>query len=322
MDNNLNLSNYLTTDNSVKNKILKNINIIKKNYVIYLMLVPGIIYFIVFKYIPTFGSIIAFKDYHILKGILNSPWTNPIYKHFLYFFKSRYFEQLLTNTLLISFYKLFMGVPVSVFLAIALSEVARERFKKIIQTISFMPHFLSWVIVYGIFYAFLSESNGFINIFMKNVFNKTIPFLHSSYWFRSILVGSNIWKEAGFGAIIYIAAIAGISPTLYEAAKMDGASRLRRIWHITLPGLRRVILVVTILRLGRIMEAGFEQVLIMYNVHVYDVADIIGTWVYRTGMQQLNFSLATAVGLFRGVIGLILVVTVNKIAKRWGEAIW
>jgi putative aldouronate transport system permease protein len=181
---------------------------------------------------------------------------------------------------------------------------------------------LSWVIIYGILTAFLSQSTGLVNRWLVEWGIDAIPFLQSTDWFRSILVGSDIWQNAGWGAIIYLAAIVGIDPTLYEAARVDGASRLRMIWHITLPGIRNVIVLLLILRLGHMLDAGFEQIYILYNIQVYPVADIIDTWVFRTGLEQMNFSLASAVGLFKSVIGLILVLGANQLAKRWGGGIW
>ncbi|MDF2667884.1 MAG: sugar transporter ATPase, partial [Paenibacillus sp.] len=202
------------------------------------------------------------------------------------------------------------------------NECRTAWFKNLIQTLSYMPHFLSWVIIYGILTAFLSQSTGLVNRWLVEWGIDAIPFLQSTDWFRSILVGSDIWQNAGWGAIIYLAAIVGIDPTLYEAARVDGASRLRMIWHITLPGIRNVIVLLLILRLGHMLDAGFEQIYILYNIQVYPVADIIDTWVFRTGLEQMNFSLASAVGLFKSVIGLILVLGANQLAKRWGGGIW
>lgn len=288
----------------------------------YLMLLPGFIYYIVFKYIPMYGVIIAFKDFNMMDGIAASPWASPWNKHFLAFFQSPYFSQLLANTFLISIYKLLFGMVPPIIMALLLNECRVKWFKSLIQTLTYMPHFLSWVIIYGILLALLSQSSGLVNHWIKEAGGETIPFLTSTTYFRSILVGSEIWKNLGWGAIIYLAAITGIDPTLYEAARVDGAGRLRMIWHITLPGIRNVIVMLLILNLGHILDAGFEQIYIMYNIQVYSVADILDTWVFRTGLQQLNFSLASAVGLFKAAIGLVLVLASNKIAKRWGEGIW
>lgn len=289
---------------------------------LYLMLLPGILYYSIYKYGPMFGAVIAFKDFNIGQGIWHSPWADPWYKHLRYFYESPYFLKLLGNTLLISLYKLLWGIPPGILFAVLLNEIRQAAFKRVVQTVTYLPHFLSWVIVYGMLLVLLSERTGLINVWLRENFDFTIPFLTSNEWFRSVLVGSEVWKEFGWNAIIYLAAIAAIDPSLYEAARVDGAGRLRLIWHVTLPGIRSVIILLLIIRLGNILEAGFDQIFIMYNVQVYPVADIIDTFVFRTGLEQFNFSLASAVGLFKSVIGLILVVAANHLARRWGDGIW
>ncbi len=293
-----------------------------KHRFLYLMLLPGVLYFVTYKYGPMYGAIIAFKDYQVLQGMMGSPWADPWYKHFLYFYESPYFKQILMNTFLISFYKLIWGMAPGIILAIMLYEIKSMRFKRLVQTISYMPHFLSWVIIYGIVIAFLSETSGLVNMWIKDWFGESIGFLSSTDWFRTILVGSDIWKDLGWSSIIYLAAIAGVDPSLYEAAVIDGASRLRKIWHVTLPGIRNVIILLLVLKLGHMLDAGFDQIYIMYNIHVYPVADIIDTWVFRVGLEQFNFSLAASVGVFKSIVGLILVLGANRIAKIWGENIW
>ncbi len=289
---------------------------------LYLMLLPGITYYAIYKYAPMYGTIIAFKDFNLGEGILGSSWADPWYKHFKYFYDSPYFGNILRNTLLISVYKMAWGIAPGIIFAILLNEISNKHFKRIVQTITYLPHFLSWVIIYGILIIFLSESTGLVNDLIRNMGGNNIPFLTSTGWFRSILVGSEIWKEFGWNAIIYLAAIAGIDPTLYEAARVDGAGRLRNIWHVTLPGISNVIILLFILKLGHILEAGFDQIYIMYNVQVYPVADILDTYVFRTGLEQFNFSLASAIGLCKSLFGLLLVLTANKIAQRWGGGIW
>lgn len=289
---------------------------------LYFMLIPVLVWYALFEYSPMYGVTIAFKDYSFLDGILGSPWADPWYKHFAFFFNSPYFGQLLTNTLLISLYKLVFGMLPPLLLAIALSECRIKWLSRLAQTLSYMPYFLSWVIIYGVALIFFSESSGVVNRLIEQGGGNPIDFMTSPEWFRSLLVGTDIWKDAGWGAIIYLAAISGINPTLYEAAEMDGASRLERIWHITLPGIRDVFLLLLILRLGSVLSAGFEQVYVFYNVQVYSVGDIIDTWVYRTGLEQLNFSVATAVGLFKSGIGFVLVLVTNAFARRWGGGIW
>ena len=303
-------------------RISAKVRLLWKYKVLYLMLIPGLIYYAVYRYGPMAGAIIAFKDFNVMLGIFDSPWADPWYKHFLAFYQSPYFAQVLTNTFLISFYKLAWGMLPGILLAIMLNEVRVQLFKRFVQTITYLPYFFSWVIIYGIALVFLSETSGLVNKWLKEIIGHSIPFLTSTDWFRSILVGSEIWKDTGWNAIIYLAAIAGIDPSLYEAAKADGAGRLRTIWHVTLPGIRSVIILLLILKLGHMLDAGFDQIYIMYNIHVYPVADIVDTWVFRTGLEQLNFSLASAVGLFKSLVGFVLVVIANQIAKRWGEQIW
>jgi putative aldouronate transport system permease protein len=289
---------------------------------LYLMLLPGLIYYATYKYGPMFGAIVAFKDFNFLQGIWGSAWADPWYKHFKYFYDSPYFTTILTNTLLISIYKLLWGMSPGIIFAVLLNEVRYLPFKRVIQTITYLPHFLSWVIVYGMMLILFSETSGLVNVWLKENFNFVIPFLTSVDWFRSLLIGSELWKEFGWNAIIYLAAISGIDPTLYEAARVDGAGRLRCIWHVTLPGIRNVIILLFIIKLGHILDAGFDQIYIMYNIQVYQVADILDTFTFRTGLEQFNFSLASAVGLFKSLIGLILVVASNRLARRWGGGIW
>jgi len=286
------------------------------------MLLPGLIWYLVFRYLPMGGIMLAFKNYDFSAGILGSPLANPWHQHFLTFFNSPYFGQLLTNTLTISIYKIAFGMLPPLILAILLNECRVLWFRRSIQTLSYMPHFLSWVIIYGILLALFSQTTGLVNRWVVESGGRAIPFLTSTHTFRSVLVVSDIWQNVGWGAIIYLAAITGIDPTLYEAARMDGASRLRLIWHITLPSIQSVFVLLLILQLGHILDAGFEQIYILYNPQVYEVADILDTWVFRTGLQQLNFSLATAVGLFKSAIGLVLVLAANRIAQRWGSSLW
>lgn len=286
------------------------------------MLLPALVYYVLFKYRPLYGLLIAFKDFQVRSGILSSPWADPWYQHFLFFVRSSYFEQLMRNTLTISFLKLFVGVPFSVLLALGLNEITRPWFKRGVQTVTYLPHFLSWVVVYGITYAMLSQSTGMINRVIKEATGSTVNFLSSVEWFRTVLIGSEVWRDTGWGAIVYLAALAGIDPSLYESAVIDGASRPQMVRHITLPAIYRVVVIVLILRIGQILEAGFEHVYVFYNIRVYPVADIIDTWVFRTGLEQWNFSLGAAVGLFKSFIAMALLLIVNRIAKRVEASIW
>lgn len=293
--------------------LLKNL---KKYSWLYIMIIPPLAYFIVFQYWPLWNAQIAFKDFKPLLGVLRSPFTG--FDHFITFFNSYYFEQLIGNTLIISFLKLIVGIPAAIILALALYETAFKRLAGLVQTIAYLPHFLSWVIMFGILLMLLSPSTGLVNDIIEAAGGKPIAFLTSPDWFRFIVVISDVWKEMGWGTIIYLAALLGIDPTLYEAAAVDGASRLQRIWYISVPGILPVVAIVTMLRLGHILNAGFNQIFILYSLPVYSVGDIIDTWVYRQGILEFQFSLATAVGLFKGVIGLVLVVISNKVVKRLG----
>ena len=282
---------------------------------IYLMLLPGLIYFAIFRYGPLYIAQIAFKDFEPILGVEGSPWVG--FANFITFFHSYYFSQLIANTLIISTAKLVIGLPPAIILALALSEARFLKLARLTQTVSYLPHFLSWVVMFGVLLGLLSPSEGLVNQAIAKVGVSPIDFLTDPNWFRAIIIGSDIWKETGWGAIIYLAALLAIDPSQYEAAAIDGASRLQRIWFISLPGIKDVIVLVTLLRLGHILDAGFEQIFVLYSLPVYNVSDIIDTWVYRQGLLNFQFSLATAVGLFKGVIGLALVVFANRIAKRF-----
>jgi putative aldouronate transport system permease protein len=287
---------------------------------LYLMLLPGLIYFATFKYIPMIGIVIAFKNYNFLDGVLHSPWVG--FDNFRRFFEGIYFERILGNTLMISMYKLLFGFPAPILLALLLDQVGRKRFKRLVQTFTYMPHFMSWVVIYGILLVLLSPGEGLVNELFKKGGMEPFSFLTEPSWIRSILVGSDIWHGAGWGAIIYLAALSSIDPSLYEAARVDGAPLWRQIWHVTLPGIRNMIVVMLIIRLSHILDVGFDQVLMMSNAMNMEKADIIDTWVYRVGLLEMQFSLAAAVGLFKSVIGLVLVLGANKVAKKLDSQIW
>ena len=281
---------------------------------LYVLITPPLLYFLVFKYWPLWNTQIAFKDFKPLLGVEASPFVG--FKHFTAFFNSFYFSQLIGNTLIFSALKLVFGMPMAIILALALYETRFSFMRKIAQNLSYLPHFLSWVIVFGILLAMLSPGSGLINDMIKAGGGQPIAFLTSPEWFRIVVIGSDIWKETGWSTILYLAALLAIDPVLFEAAAVDGASRVQRIRHISLPGILPVIVVVTLLRLGTILDAGFGQIFVLYSLPVYSVGDIIDTWVYRQGILEFQFSLATAVGLFKGLIGLTLLVVSNKIAKR------
>jgi putative aldouronate transport system permease protein len=288
---------------------------------LYLIMVPGILYFIVFKYLPMTGIIIAFQDYSVFAGISGSDWVGI--KHFKAMFFDPEFYNIFRNTLLISLYKLFWGFPGPIILAILLNEVRLMFFKKTVQTLAYLPHFLSWVVLGGILFNGLSPATGVVNGILAFLGVEPIFFLADPNWFRSVLVVSDIWKEVGWGAIIYMAALAGVDQQLYEAAVMDGANKWKQIWHITLPSLASTIIILLVLRLGHVMDVGFEQIFVLYNPLVYSVGDVIETYVYRVGITQADFSFSTAVGLFKSLVGLIMVVMANKLANRMGQnGVW
>ncbi len=281
---------------------------------IYVLVTPTLLYYLVFKYIPLYNAQIAFKDFRPLLGVEGSPWVGL--QNFQTFVDSFYFSQLITNTLFFSGARLLLGIPIAIILALALYETRSMFLRSIVQTASYLPHFLSWVIMFGILLMMLSPGSGLINEVIKGFGGQPLAFLTTPDWFRAVVIGSDIWKETGWSTIIYLAALLAISPDLYEAAAVDGASRLQRIWNISLPGILPVIVLVTLLRLGNILEGGFNQLFILYSLPVYSVGDIIDTWVYRQGILEFQFSLATAVGLFKGVIGLALIVVSQRIARR------
>ncbi len=289
----------------------------KRYGVFYGMLFFPLLYFALFKYLPLVNAQIAFKDFMALDGVWKSPWVG--FQNFAAFFSSIYFGELLRNTIVLSMLKLCLGLPAAIVLAIALSETSRLHFKRFVQTVSYLPHFLSWIIIYGILLLLLSPSDGLINQIRAAFGAEPIAFLTDPAWYPAVVVLSDMWKEMGWSAIIYLAAITGIDPGLYEAAVLEGATRLQRIRYITLPGIASVVVTVTLLRLGNILDAGFHQIFITYSVPVYSVGDIIDTWVYRQGVLDFQFSLATAVGLFKGLMGLSLIVFFNRVAKRYSE---
>jgi putative aldouronate transport system permease protein len=287
---------------------------------IYLFILPAIVYFIIFHYVPYYGLQIAFKDFKIFSGMDASPWVG--FQYFEEFFHSPDFGRLVKNTLVISLLRILFGFPMPILFALLLNEVRHIWYKRSVQTITYFPNFLSWVVFAGIVLVFIAPS-GIINQILKSVGLSEVQILTSSTYFVPMLIFTDILKGFGFGAIIYLAALANIDPQLYEAAVMDGANKLRQIWHVTLPGIRSTIVVMLILALGGVMNAGFDQIFQFYNSSVQEVADIIDTFVYRIGLQSAQYSLGTAVGLFKGVIGFILIVTANSIVRRTGEySIW
>lgn len=290
---------------------------LKQYWDLYLIMIPGVLYFIVFKYFPMWGVLIAFKDYSIFAGFGESTWVGL--QHFKSMLEDPQFYQVFRNTVIISLYKLVWGFPGPIILALLLNEIRSMFYKRSIQTLAYLPHFLSWVIIGGILTNLLSPTSGAVNEVLGWFGLEPIFFLADPQWFRAVLVISDIWKEVGWGAIIYLAALAGIDSQLYEAAVMDGASKWKQLLHITIPSIMGTIVVLFLLRLGHVLDVGFEQIFVLYNSLVYEVSDVIETYVYRIGLGQSQFSYSTAVGLVKSVISLILVIVVNKAVKKMGQ---
>ncbi len=297
------------------------LTVVRKNLSLYLLLLPGVAYLIIFKYIPIGGLVMAFQDFNIFAGFFGSEWVGLA--QFRKLFASPDFYRIFRNTLLINTYKIVFVFPLPVMLAIMLNEIRCTPLKKVSQTVVYLPHFLSWIIVSGLFMNILSPSGGMVNQIITALGGEPVFFMSDNRWFRTVLVVTDAWKEMGWSAIVYIAAIAGVEQELYEAATVDGAGKLRQIWHVTLPGILSTIVLMFILKLGSIMSGGFDQVLTMYNASVYETGDIIQTYVYRIGLGKMQYSFSSAVGMFNSVIGLALTVAGNTVSKRLtGRSIW
>lgn len=299
---------------------------LKAHYQMYILLLPGLLFLIIFKFLPLYGLVISFKDFQLLIGdnildsIVKSPWVG--FRNFERIFGSPDFIKVFMNTLVISIYKIVFLFPIPIIVSILLNELNTVSMKKIIQTVVYLPHFLSWIVVFGLFFTLLGN-DGVINNILAQLGIEKVNFFTDKALFRPLIVFTDGWKEVGWNCIVYLAAITSINTELYEAAVVDGASKFRQIWHITLPGILPVIILMLILRVGNILNAGFEQILAMYNPAVYDVADIIDTYVYRKGLGQMDYSLGTAMGLFNSVIAFILITSSNFISGKFtGKGIW
>jgi putative aldouronate transport system permease protein len=284
---------------------------------LYALLLPGILYFAIFKYLPMWGVALAFKNYSPFLGFWQSDWAG--FDHFLNFFSNPDFFRLLRNTLLLALYDIIFFFPAPIILALMLNEIRINIYKRTIQTLVYVPHFMSWVIIASISYVFLTTSGGAINELVSYFTGEKISFLSHPSWFRPMIIGQVIWKETGWGTVIFLAALAGVSPEQYEAAIVDGAGRFRRLWHVTLPALRGTIVILLILRLGNFLDTGFQQIYLMTNSLNRGVADVFDTYVYFMGITQGAFSYSTAVGLFKALVGLILIYGSNFLAKRMGQ---
>jgi len=302
---------------SRNNKVIKNL---LRNWQLYLFLLPALTYFFIFHYIPMYGVQIAFKEYFANLGIVGSPWVG--FEHFERFFNSYYFWRLLKNTIILNAYNLIL-FPLPIIFALSLNELKNGAFKKWSQTLTYAPHFISVVVVVGMLVAFLDPSTGLINHVVRLFGFEPLPFLTSPKWFRHIFVWSGQWQTLGWGTIIYLAALAGVNPELHEAAKVDGASRMQRITYINIPTILPTVIILFILNIGNFMQIGFEKVLLMQNNLNSKTSDIIQTYVYETGILEGQYSYAAAIGLFESAINIVLLITVNQIARKVSEnSLW
>ncbi len=290
---------------------------LRRNMWLYVMVLPGLLYFLVFKYVPMLGLVIAFQNFKPFKGIAGSEWVG--FEHFKRLFTEPDFLNILTNTLILFGLNLLFFFPVPILLALMLNEVRSNRFKRLFQSLIYLPHFMSWVIIVSISYVMLTMDGGLVNSILEGLGFTEVNFLLSPEWFRPTYIIQVIWREAGWGTIIYLAAMAAIDPQLYEAARMDGAGRFRQIWHITIPAVRSVIIVLFILKVGDVLELGFEHVYLLLNSMNREVAEIIDTYVYTAGLKQGKFSYSNAIGLFKSIVGLVMVISANKLSKKFGE---
>lgn len=281
------------------------------------MLLVVVAWYVIFCYVPMYGAIIAFKDYSIGKGIFNSPWVG--FKHFASFFSDINFMRVVRNTFLINIYDILWGFPAPIIMALLLNEVRNQYFKKTIQTLSYLPYFISMVVVCGIIVDFTS-TNGIINQLLSNFGFEKVNLLSKSEFFRTVYISSGIWQNVGWGSIIYLAALTNISPELYESAVIDGAGRWKQLIHITLPGIASTIIVLLILRMGSIMSVGFEKIILLYNPLTYETADVIASYVYRKGLLNADYSYSTAIGLMNSVINFLFLVVSNWLSRRYTES--
>ncbi|WP_376773922.1 ABC transporter permease [Paenibacillus phytorum] len=306
---------------STRKKSSATVRRIKKNWDLYLLILPVMAFFIIFEYVPMYGVQIAFKDFIANKGITGSPWVG--FKHFERFFESYYFWRLLKNTLGIGVYQLFVGFPVPIALALLINEVRFKKFSRFVQTVTYAPHFLSTVVMVGMIFIFLSPQTGLVNGLITWFRGTPIDFLTEPAWFKTIYVGSGVWQQMGWSSIIYLAALTGIDPQLHEAARVDGASRWQRIWHVNLPGIIPTIIILLILNMGSLLSVGFEKVYLMQNSLNMSSSDIISTHVYHKGILDGQYSYSAAVGLFNSIVNFTLLVIVNRMARKVnGTSLW
>lgn len=296
---------------------------INRNWQLYLMLVPVIAWLAIFCYAPMYGITLAFKDYKVLKGILASPWCDPWYKYFMQFFKSPYFTRVVGNTIILSLESLIIGFPLPIILALSLNEVRSVKYKKFVQNITYAPHFLSVLVLVGVLKSFTNSDYGVVNIVIRKLGGEGYNWMQKASLFRPFYIGSGIWQNIGWDSIIYIAALAGIDPGLHEAAMIDGANRLQRIWHINIPGILPTMVILLILNSGHILSVGFEKVFLMQNDLNMTTSDVISTYSYRIGIESAQYSLSTAISLFNSVINCALLLLVNTVSRKVSEtSLW
>jgi putative aldouronate transport system permease protein len=301
---------------------------IVKHKLLLLMILPGVIYFVIFSYLPMYGILIAFKDFQLnanlgfIENVFTSSWAGL--EHFLTFLESPNFVQVMKNTILLSLFSTLFGFPAPIIFALLLNEIRNVMYKKFVQTVSYLPYFISMVAVIGMMKMLLSPETGAINYLLQNWFGLDPHYYFGDAdWFRTLYVSSGIWQNLGWGAIIYLAALSKINPEMYESAVMDGAKRIQQIWHITLPALKPTIVIMLLLSLANLLDVGVEKVLLMYSPATYETADVLSTYVYRRGLVDMNFSLGTAVELFNGVVNLLILIFANFISKKLtSESLW
>jgi putative aldouronate transport system permease protein len=308
---------YVRRKDSYVSRLLRDLS---KNRFIYFMALPVIAYYFIFDYGPMYGASIAFKDFSAIKGISGSPWVG--FQHFSDFFNDVYFGRVVRNTLLLSLYNIIFGFPAPIILALLLNEVRKQMFKRFVQSVTYLPHFISVMVLCGLIVDFTSR-NGIINDMLAFLGMERVTMLLQPELFRTIYVGSNIWQELGWGSIIYLAALAGIDQDLYEAATIDGAGRFKQMLHVTIPGIMPTIIILFILRMGSMMNVGFDKIFLLYNPITYETSDVISTYVYRKGILEANYSFSAAVGLFNSIINFLLLVATNQFSKKVNDtSLW
>jgi len=297
---------------------IETLRYINKNRFLYLLMLPGFIFLVIFRYYPMYGILMAFKDFNFALGIVKSPWND--FANFRQLFSSSVFYDVLRNSVTLSVLRIAVGFPIPIILALLINEIRISSFKRTSQTLMYLPHFISWVALLGIVHAFLTMEDGLINILVYRLSGSKINFLGSTQWFRPVVLITSVWKEAGWGTIIYLASLASINPEYYEAATVDGANRFQKMWHVTLPGIANTVIILFVLRVGGIMANGFEQTYLLQNNLNLDVSEVFETYTYRIGIVGGRYSFSAAVGFFQNVVGAVLVIATDRLARAMGRA--